>query len=1062
MRTSPLARAAAVFAVAAFVTSTLTAQQQQAQQQQAPAQNAAVNPQTNLPYGAPSAAPVSKWTPPAAAGRQLTLNDLLTWKGVQSPQLSNDGKWFAYILAPNEGDAEVVARGTAAGAAEMRFPIGDAAAGGGGGGRGGPGGPGSATNIAISGNNRWLAFMVNPSGAAAGGRGGRGGRGGGAGAAAPAGATAAKLAIVDLTNGTKREFESVRSFRFAGEKSNWLAIHHSAPGGGGGGAAAAAAAIAAAPGGFGGAPAAAAGTTLELVPLTGGTTIPIGDVAEFVFDDSGDWIAFATSVAGQMGNSVQLRQLSTGVARPLDVSKAGYRRLVWGDSSDALAALRVVTDTAGGDEDATVLAWRHASAANATAVEISAKTTGITGGLVVSSDRALQWADGQKMLYFGLREARPPRTPPVPGAPVPPVTNAPAPGAGAGGQIAAAPQTSADVPSIILWHWKDERMQSQQQVQEAQDKAFSFAAAYNFGTSRAVALTDNTMKNVSMGPKDSWGIGADLSLYERDQGIKGYVYHDMYAVNLGTGERKLLQKKVPGGGGGGGRGGFGASAFSPDNGQYAYYDTGDWKVYDFAAGTTRTITTGVPSKFWDVEDDHNQVKPGIGGALVGWSNDGKNVFIRDNWDLWRLPVSGAGALNVTGNGQKNQIRYQQRIVLDPRDRGGIDLNKPMYLETYGEWTKKEGLSQVDPMKGGAAAITWEDAKVDYRKARDSDTWLYQRQTVAKYPDFYAADGGIKNERRLTDANPQQKDVAWSAGAVLIDYSCDNGLGKHQAALYLPAGYEKGKKYPTLTYIYEKLSQGMHVYPSPNATRYSNPAVYTSRGYAFLQPDIVYKLNEPGRSAVWCVVPAVKAAIAAGYVDPDRVGLQGHSWGGYQSTFITTQTKIFKTAVAGAPLTDMVSMAGSVYWNTGASDNSIFIASQGRFAGGPNDVPDAYVRNSPQQFAQNLSIPFMILHNDRDGAVDFNQGITYYNHLRNLGKDVVLLEYVGENHGLARPQNQKDYALRMTEWFDTFLRDQQAPDWLKDGVPRLKMEEHLKARRVLVDPKATVAVPRITP
>jgi hypothetical protein len=100
---------------------------------------------------------------------------------------------------------------------------------------------------------------------------------------------------------------------------------------------------------------------------------------------------------------------------------------------------------------------------------------------------------------------------------------------------------------------------------------------------------------------------------------------------------------------------------------------------------------------------------------------------------------------------------------------------------------------------------------------------------------------------------------------------------------------------------------------------------------------------------------------------------------------------------------------------------------------------------------------MLLSNDRDGAVDFNQGITYYNHLRNLGKDVVLLEYVGENHGLTRPANQKDYALRMTEWFDTFLRDQPAPDWLKDGVPRLKMEEHLKARRPLVDSKAAPKV-----
>jgi dipeptidyl aminopeptidase/acylaminoacyl peptidase len=275
----------------------------------------------------------------------------------------------------------------------------------------------------------------------------------------------------------------------------------------------------------------------------------------------------------------------------------------------------------------------------------------------------------------------------------------------------------------------------------------------------------------------------------------------------------------------------------------------------------------------------------------------------------------------------------------------------------------------------------------------------------------------------------------------------------QGALFLPANYEAGKKYPTLTYIYEKLSQGLNVYPQPNATRYANPAVYTSRGYAYFQPDISYKLDDPGRSAVACVVPAVKAAIASGIVDPARVGLQGHSWGGYQTTFITTQTDIFKTAIAGAPLTDMVSMFSSVYWNSGSANQSIFISSQGRFSDSYARNPDPYIRNSPNRFAQNLKIPFMILHNDRDGAVDFNQGITYYNTLRELGKDVVLLEYVGENHGLSRAANQKDYAVRMQEWFDTFLRDKPAPDWLKDGVPRLQMEQHLKDRKPLVDPTA---------
>ncbi len=1003
---------------------------------------------TPVAYGATSAVPVSPWTPPASVGRQLTLNDLLSWKGIRSQQLSNDGKWFAYQLVPNEGNGEVVIRSTAQGAREWRFPIGEPPAGG-----GGRGGGAGATALGISGNGKWAAFIVYPPAAVPGARGA--GRGGAAAATPPVGT---KLAIVDLATGTKREFDRVRSFRFAGEKSDWIALQHRG---------AEAAPAAAAPGGGRGAGRGGAGgggstegTVLEVVNLAGGTPIAIGDVSEFAFDDSGEWLAYSISVPDELGNSVQLRQLSSGVVRSLDSHKAGYHRLAWSDSGDALAALRVVSDSAGADEDAAVVAWTHASSPSAKAVEITPRSAGMPAGLVISSDRTPEWGEGARTLYFGLREPRPPQ-PRNQGT----FTQAPpggvAPGGGNTGQIAAAPQTDANVPSLILWHWKDPRLQSQQQVEESQDKSFSYPAAYNVSSARVARLADEKMRTMATGPDDSWGVGTDISSYERDGSITGKTFRDLYAVNIATGDRKPIAMKLRGGGGGGGRGGAGGSAFSPDNKLYAYYDDGIWKVYDFAAATSRAITATIPTKFWNTEDDHNQIKPAIPGAIVGWSKDSRNILVRDNWDVWRVPVDGGAAVNITGNGAKDQIRYQARLVVDPREHA-IDFSQPLYFKTYGEWTKKEGLSLVDPMKGGAKVVSWEDAKIDYRRARDADSWVYSRQTVVKFPDFYAADAGLTNERRLTDANPQQKEVAWTPGAKLIEYTCENGGGKHQATLYLPAGYQPGKKYPTLTYIYEKLSQEYNLYTEPNATRYSNPSVYTSRGYAFLKPDIVYHVDDPGRSAVWCVVPAVKAAIATGIVDPDRVGLQGHSWGGYQTAFITTQTKIFKTAAAGAPLTDMVSMFGSVYWNSGGSDGAIFISSQGRFTGGYNEVPDAYIRNSPNRFAKNLSLPLMILADDRDGAVDFNQGITYYNTLRELNKDVVLLEYVGENHGLARPANQKDYALRMQEWFDTFLRDQPAPDWLKDGVPRLKMAEHLRQRRALVDVNAPAPRPQVVP
>lgn len=1029
MRNRTLASSALCVGLLALATSVLGAQAATPAADRGPSGN----PQLALPYGAASAAPVSRWTPPASAGRQLTLEDLLGWKGIRAPQISNDGRWLAYELAPNEGDAEVVIRGSAANGQEWRFPVGSAPS----------GGPASGANVTISGNNRWVAFYVRPSAEASRSR-GRPGAAAGGGAAAGANASPT-LAIVNLADGSKREFENVRAFRFAGDTSSWLAIHHAAPSGGGAA-------------GGGSANTSPSGTVLQLVNLAAPATspsTPIANVTEFAFDDAAQWMAYAIGTPDQLGNSLQLRRLGTGETRALAAEKATYRRITWGDSSAALAVLKVESDSAQNvDEVVTVLAWPRATGNDAPHV-IDAKATGLPAGYVPSGDYAMAFARNGSAIFVGLRSPRPPRPRATAGG----GGSSPAPGAGSGGRQAAAPQTDADVPSLVLWHWKDDRTQSAQQVQENSDRNFVHVAAYQFTRRALVPLTDDSLRNLQRGPRDTWGIASDNRAYEREAGIRGYQFHDLYAVNLQSGERRLIQAKVPGSGGGGFFGGA-SNAFSPDNSKYAYYDTGDWKVYDFTSGQTRVVTAGIDNPFWNEDDDRNQVKPALGGALLGWTRDNASILVRDNWDIWKLSATGAAARNLTGNGRREHIRYLGRLNWDNRDRRGIDPSQPMFVETYGEYSKREGLVQVDVARGGVRVLTDEDAKVDYRRARDSNLWFFTRQSVVAYPDLWAADAGITNVRRLTTANPQQAEVAWTPGARLIEYKCDNSDARRQAVLVLPAGYEQGKTYPMLTYIYERLSQNYNVYAQPNATRYANPSVYTSRGYAYLMPDITYHLDDPGRSALWCVVPAVKAAIATGLIDTARVGLQGHSWGGYQTAFITTQTDIFKTGVAGAPLTDMVSMFGSVYWNTGSTDGSIFIASQGRFTGSPNEVPEAYRRNSPQVFAHQLQSPLMLLHNDRDGAVDFNQGITYYNHLRHLGKEVVLLEYVGENHGLARPANQKDYALRMTEWFDTFLRDQPAPEWLTEGVPRLQMESHLKARRAMTDAKAEV--PRVVP
>jgi len=324
------------------------------------------------------------------------------------------------------------------------------------------------------------------------------------------------------------------------------------------------------------------------------------------------------------------------------------------------------------------------------------------------------------------------------------------------------------------------------------------------------------------------------------------------------------------------------------------------------------------------------------------------------------------------------------------------------------------------------------------KARQADLFIFTRQTHTDPADFYVTDASFANPTRITNLAAGTEQFALSGGAMLVDYVSDKG-DKLQGALFLPANYERGRTYPMVVNIYEKMSANLHAFArmtQPNPTTL-NATLYNSQGYAVLLPDITYKFNDPGMSAVWCVVPAVKAAIATGIVDPKRVGLLGHSWGGYETAFLITQKDMFAAAVASAPITDWISMYSLIYKVTGGVNGAMAESGQGRFTAMPWDDTEAFTRNSPILFAKNVKTPLLILHNDQDGAVDFTQGVEFYNALRRLQKPVVMLEYPGETHGLARPANGKDFMTRVQEFFDHFLKGKPMPDWYKNGVPWLE-------------------------
>ncbi|HET9425115.1 MAG TPA: prolyl oligopeptidase family serine peptidase [Gemmatimonadaceae bacterium] len=977
--------------------------------------------------------------------RPITPADIKAWNALRGATLSNDGKWFAYVVGPSEADATLIVKSTTDAAKEMKFSV---------------GGTGGGT-FTISGDSKWIGFTIAPPTPPANAASGRGGRG-----AAPAGAannTARnKFALVNLATGEKKEFERIRSFQFAGDTPAWIALQ------GYGAGAPAAAADPNAAGGRGGFPGGGAAPAvqpgdLNLYRIATGEVVNIGNVGEFGFDNDGVFLAYTTETPDMIGNGVQIRNLRTDVSKSFDSDRALYRRLVWNDTIDALAVLRGVIDTVRRDTLFSIVTLTAFDASGPTKKMVfnPSEHADFPKDMKIAVARAPRFSSDLQTLFFGVRAAN---KPPVGGrgmvaSNTASVIQAGAPGAGGNvdptpgaGRGNAAP--NADNPSLVLWHSKDSRLQWQQIVQEQNDRNFNYLAQYRIPENKVIQLVTDDLRTVNLATGDRNAYGLDTREYETGAVTTGRNFADVYQVDLRTGERKVVFRKQPS-----------TNTFlrsSPNGLRALYWGTdGHWWVHDFATGAQKNITKGVTAtSFVNVEDDHNNIYPPSYQAH-GWSKDNASVLLSDGWDIWKVPVDGGTAVNLTGNGKKDQIRYRTINTTWTLPAGrrspaaftaGIDLSKPLYVNMYGEWTKKEGVARVEAGKAGATTIFFEPASFAVQKARDADTYVMTRQTFTEYPNYWLASADLKPVRQLTDVNPQMKDIAWSSGTKLIDYVSDKG-DKLQAAMYLPANYDPSKKYPMLVTIYEKRSQGLNRFTSPSETRAPDPAQYTSNGYIVLDPDIVYKINDPGMSAVWCVIPAVKAAIATGSVDEKKIGLWGHSWGGYQTAFLVTQTDMFSAAIAGAPLTNMVSMYGSVYWNSGSTDAAIFESSQGRFKGSFIENHEAYIRNSPVFFADKVKTPLVILHNDKDGAVDFNQGVTYFTTLVNQKKDVIMLEYVGENHGLARPANQKDYAGRMREFFDHHLTGKPAEEWIRSGVPRLKMDEHLLQRKAAADSAA---------
>lgn len=824
-----------------------------------------------------------------------------------------------------------------------------------------------------------------------------------------------KLLLVSLADNKQTTFERVRSFSFSGDSPSWIAIQFVAPDG--------------APKD----PAAAKGTDVLLYNLASKKSFNLGNVTEFSFNKAGDQLAYIVDANGQNGNGIFLRDMKTGITTALDNDKASYKSISWNELGNAFALLKSNKDEKYKDEVFSIIGISKISGDLTNKVIYNGISDNVfPKGMGINTNASPYWSDDQTTLFFGINTLA--------------KKDDKKPEGKADSTAKAKPEPKKEdieKPDMIIWNWQDKRLQSAQQTQEMRDKNFNYTSSYRIADNKFTQLADSNMRSVGVGPKQLYAIGYDNTNYELMSNLDGQSYMDVYLIDLKSGTKKRLFEKMYATNGGG------RLSFAPNGKMASYYADGVFYSINLETGQTANLTGNIKASFVNELDDHNINKPST--SNLGWSSDSKYALITDNYDLWKISADGKSVVSLSDNwkSKKSEVAGRLRIYQDEK---GTDLTKDQYFSVFNVKDKKGGIGILPAGKNKIDILFMDDnAYGSFAKAENGKVFVYTKSNYQESPAFYASTSSdLAAPKKVNSNTPDQAKYAWTSGVKLINYVSANG-DSLQAALYLPANYVAGKSYPTITYIYERLTDGLNNYTMPGFPGGGfNKAMYLSNGYAVLEPDIKYKMNEPGMSAVACVVPAVKAAIATGIVDEKNVAIHGHSWGGYQTSFLITQTNIFKAAAAGAPLTNMISMYSLIYWNSGGTNQAIFEASQGRLTPGYWDNWDAFARNSPVYHIKKVQTPLLLLHNDKDGAVDFTQGIEYYNGLRRLNKPVVMITYRGENHGIAKLPNRKDYAVRMMEYFDYMLKGKPAPEWWSKGVNRLDMEKHLEPRAFSLD------------
>ncbi len=584
-----------------------------------------------------------------------------------------------------------------------------------------------------------------------------------------------------------------------------------------------------------------------------------------------------------------------------------------------------------------------------------------------------------------------------------------------------------DIVNVEVWHYQDARLHTQQKVQQEDDEKMTYLNAWNIG-GKKVALTDATAPEYELADEGNgkYILAIDDLSAAISSSWDGYPrVQSFYLVNKNTGDRKTVATNLRA-----------SPRFSPKGDFVYWYSSPDtaWYAYSVTDLQTRKLTDNKKQPFYDELNDRPMLPNSY--RIAGWDTEDRHIYIYDRYDIWQIDPKNPGSKKRLTKGRENKTTY--RYIRIDREARSMDTGQPLLLRYFNETDKTSGYvnlnvktGTVTPLVGGANNYT---SRIT--KAKNSDALIFTKESFSEFPDLQLTNLKFENIKKISEANPQQSEYGWGT-AELVQWTDLNGQVM-DGTLIKPPNFDPAKKYPMLVNFYERSSDRLYRHRAPYPGRSTiNYSYYANRGYLIFNPDVSYRVGYPGESAYNAVMPGVMALIEKGFVDKDNIGLQGHSWGGYQVAYMVTRTNLFKCAESGAPVVNMFSAYGGIRWGSGLSRMFQYENTQSRIGGTIWDKPLRYLENSPIFFLDKVETPLLILHNDKDGAVPWYQGIEMFVGLRRLGKPAWMLNYNDEPHWPVKRQNRMDFNIRMSQFFDFYLKGGKEPQWMKRGVPAVE-------------------------